>query len=356
MRRTIFDFACLIAAAVINAQPVDERPAPTLEAYPERVLARIEARDRQLRQVAPRGIGGATFEQVVQTVGRWKPGSTVTVAFYGGGPALHRDIANVAREWTRPGRANLKLDFGDEANGQFRQWTPNDATFNADVRIAFHENGYWSYVGADSINTAVVKPNEPSMSLAAFHVQRPLDWQGVVIHEFGHALGFWHEHQHPQQPCDFRWNDDPGYIATVDGFGQYIRDPAGRRPGLYTVLGGPPNEWPRWKVDANLAAITTSHMFDVSPFDNASIMKYSFDGWMFVSGTSSHCYSTTDNNQLSPRDIEAVRRAYPMDVAQIQQFLTRQLRFVNELLGAGRLQLDAKAGLQDRLNRLKSSG
>ena len=356
MRRIIGGFISIVVAAAISAQPNDGLPAPLFEAYPERVLARIELRNQQLRQVAPRGIGGATFEQVVQTVGRWKPGSKVTVAFYGGGPALHRDIANVAREWTRPGRANLQLDFGNETNGKFREWSPNDTAFAADIRIAFHEGGYWSYVGADSINTAVVKPNEPSMSLAGFHVQRPPDWQGVVIHEFGHALGFWHEHQHPQQPCDFRWNDDAGYVPTVDAFGQYIRDPSGRRPGLYTVLGGPPNYWPRWKVDANLAAITTSHMFDVSPFDNSSIMKYSFDGWMFVSGTNSHCYSTADNNQLSQRDIEAARRAYPMDPEQIQQFLTRQLRFVEQLLEAGRLRLETKAGLQDRLNRLKSSG
>jgi hypothetical protein len=41
--------------------------------------------------------------------------------------------------------------------------------------------------------------------------------------------------------AQFRWFDDPGYVPTQDPSGNYIPDPDGRRPGIYTVLNGPPN-------------------------------------------------------------------------------------------------------------------
>jgi hypothetical protein len=40
-------------------------------------------------------------------------------------------------------------------------------------------------------------------------------------------------------------------------------------------------------------------------------MKYFFEDWMFVAGTSSKCYSPNDNNTLSTRDKQGVTWAYP---------------------------------------------
>ena len=71
-----------------------------------------------------------------------------------------------------------------------------------------------------------MKPNEASMNFERFNQQLPDDFRGVILHEFGHALGFEHEHQHPTQGCDaeFRWDDDPGYQLTTDEYGQFIAD------------------------------------------------------------------------------------------------------------------------------------
>src|SRR5690349_10941147 len=105
------------------------------------------------------------------------------------------------------------------------------------------------------------------MNFEGFDVQLPQDWRGVVLHEFGHALGLEHEHQHPVQPCDFRWEDDPGYTPTTDRFGQFTPDEAGRKPGIYTLLGGPPNRWSREMVDFNLRKLPDSSAFRTSAFD-----------------------------------------------------------------------------------------
>jgi hypothetical protein len=79
------------------------------------------------------------------------------------------------------------------------------------------------------------------MNFGGFAVSLPQDWAATVLHEFGHALGLQHEHQHPVGGCDldFRWEDDPGYTPTFDGFGQFITDSNGKPPSVYTVLGGP---------------------------------------------------------------------------------------------------------------------
>jgi hypothetical protein len=42
--------------------------------------------------------------------------------------------------------ANMEFDFGPP--GTYREWTRNDTTYAARIRIAFDEEGYWSFVGS----------------------------------------------------------------------------------------------------------------------------------------------------------------------------------------------------------------
>jgi len=321
------------------------------EIYPDEIQARLEAQQRFARNL-PTDVGEMTLEFVIETLKRWNPGQTLTVAFRGGTPPLHKKIADVAIEWTN--YANLKFDFGlDSATGTFRTWSVSDTSFAADIRISFDRPGYWSLVGTDSNALSIIDPGQASMNFGGYAVALPSAWQGTVLHEFGHALGFQHEHQHPVGGCDldFRWEDDPGYLPNVDEFGQFIPDGDGKRPGIYTVLGGPPNRWPQAKVDHNLRQLSNTHAFMVSAFDSKSIMKYHFGEWMFRDGTNSHCFSQR-NDVLSDLDKEGAKLGYPAAHDEMASSIETKKILLKRLIEDKRLQPQMKEAYELRLETL----
>lgn len=287
---------------------------PVLERYPDRLEARMELRRRELNTLR-----SPTFSPqfIITLTKRWQPAQTLKVAFRGGDTSLHKEIAAAVTEWTQ--FANLKFDFGvDQATGKYRTWSISDANFTADIRVSFDQRGYYSLVGNDSVNRSVTRPGEESLNLEGFDQEKPADWKAVALHEFGHAIGFEHEHQSPLAPCDFRFNDDLGYVPTTDSFGQYIPDNQNRRPGLYTLLGGPPNNWPAAVVDFNLKPLPDSHAYEIGSFDKTSIMKYFFRDWMFAAGMNSPCYTGGENLVLSDGDKQGAAKVYPRAPESIQ--------------------------------------
>lgn len=80
-----------------------------------------------------------------------------------------------ANAWGK--KANVK--FASSTRGQVRiSLTPGD--------------GYWSYLGTD---IRLIPAGQPTMNLDSFTIKTPeAEWLRVVRHEFGHTLGFTHEH------------------------------------------------------------------------------------------------------------------------------------------------------------------
>lgn len=257
-----------------------------LEAYPDKIQARLEARHRDRAQDVPSSVNGLARELVFEDLKLWRIGE-LQVSFKGGDDELHGRIADAANTWTEYG--NIIFDFGyDESTGHFRQWTESDTSH---IRVGFEQSGYWSLVGTDSSDQMIAQAGEITLNLSGFDERLPSNWRGIVIHEFGHALGFHHEHQTPALECDFDWNK------------------------LYDYLGGPPNYWPKWKVDHNLRQLQAGGLM-YSAHDKNSIMHYSFPAWMFITGEDSACY-TTENTELSETDKEMMEEAYPYDVELI---------------------------------------
>lgn len=110
-------------------------------------------------------------------------------------------------------------EWGKYGNVEFLESVSNDG-----VRLARAASGYWSYLGTDILHVS-----GPTMNLQNFTSRTPLsEYMRVVQHEFGHTLGFPHEHQRkgiiqrlnpPAVISEFRrtqgWNEQEVYAQIL---------------------------------------------------------------------------------------------------------------------------------------------
>ncbi|QHS58348.1 M12 family metallopeptidase [Chitinophaga agri] len=251
-----------------------------MEGFPHHIQEKLAQRENE-RLALPAYISGKAKSLVFENLKLWQTGSLL-VSFKGGNSTLHKAIADTAKIWSR--FANITFDFGNEAKQQYRGWTADD---DSHIRVGFDYDGYWSLVGTDSRDTAIVSAGDITLNLSGFDQGLPRDWEGIVLHEFGHAIGFHHEHATPDIPCDFDWDK------------------------VYEYLAQPPNRWSKEKVDFNLRQMPAAGL-TYGPHDKHSVMHYSFPDWMFVSGAASPC-CTPVNNSLSAEDQRMATKAYPFN-------------------------------------------
>ncbi len=323
----------------------DQALGSILESLPDPVVAALEVRDAWRKQLADSTVG---LEFIVSDLARWPAGSVVRVAFLDGDSALHADVAGATKQITD--NANLKLDFGlDSATGAYRRWKETDTELPAEIRVSFDMPGYWSLVGTDSTDATIAptgpiggSPGQRSLNLGGYKTNKPQGWQGTVRHEFLHALAFEHEHQNMRGPCsnDFRWDNDPRYVPTTNASGAFVPDAQGRRPGIYTYLAGPPNQWSKAKVDHNLRTVEDPNAV-AGPFDAASIMLYRFAAFFYKSSPSP-CAPTTPGLDLSDGDKRGLDLLYPAASEAVNALAAQSMQGL-ELMGAGN---EAAGGLE----------
>jgi hypothetical protein len=120
---------------------------------------------------------------------KWKRGSEITISFHGGPFDLHARVLEVAKEW----ELVCDIRFGVAKNGRGM------------IRVGFDPTvGPQSVVGTDANKIAKSKT---TMNLGELLSHTDLArFRGLVLHEFGHAIGFRHEHQHGEARID--WNED----------------------------------------------------------------------------------------------------------------------------------------------------
>lgn len=225
---------------------------------------------------------------------QWPPQyQKLRACFMGGNDATNQAVADIAKLWTDDPGMGLKLDFGKK--GKPRQCDPNGR--EAQIRISYDKPGYWSFVG--QVSTVYIAQQDPSVNLQDIDKADPAKLaqpgfvRGMIIHEFGHALGLLHEHQSPISNCanEFNWD----YLTKY--------------------LGGEPNNWDEETIKFNMATLGDEDLM-MTDFDKDSVMLYSFPPEYYLKGDQSSCYIPRDNDQISALDRTTINYMYPSDPAE----------------------------------------
>jgi hypothetical protein len=226
--------------------------------------------EQDFRVCVDRIVEASPLELTLATRSMWQPGSILKVRFLDGEPAVQATVEEIAHKWSE--HANIKFDFGTNPD--------------AEIRITFTGRGSWSFVGKDALS---IPKDEPTMNYGWLTPSMSdEECEGVVLHEFGHALGCVHEHQHPEHGIP--WN----------------------KPAVYRYFAGPPNFWSKTKVDRNLFQAYSVDQTQFSSFDPQSIMIYPIPKEL-----TDGVFEVGWNNKLSDMDKAFIGTVYPFEVKPI---------------------------------------
>jgi hypothetical protein len=237
--------------------------------------ARSSAERAILRSMSP-GLIDASGGQVLPvtraaiiTIKKWpEDRRTLTCRFLDGDATQRKKVEAKAHIWEQ--HANVKFKF--IAGG------------DAEIRISFgFDRGSWSALGTDALVEKYFPKYQPTMNFGWLKTDTSdTEYERVVVHEFGHALGLIHEHQNPK--AKLKWN----------------------KAEVYRSFSGPPNYWTKEEIDFNILDRYSPKGIQGTKFDPDSIMLYMFSGSLFTDGK-----PTNTNTKLSQLDKSFIAGQYP---------------------------------------------
>ena len=207
----------------------------------------------------------------------WMPGETITVSLATdlSNDFIRSKVIQYAKVWER--YANIKFNF-------VSQWA------TAQIRVSFvPDHSSWSVPGRFS---QLIPIGIANLNFGWFNNETTDEEFGrTVTHEFGHVLGFLHEHQSPLAPL--QWDLDKTYA--------YFRDNG---------------NWSQAQVYDQVIRKYSMNNTNFSAYDRWSIMCYPFPSSLLTSGGP----GVLGNSHLSETDKTYAGIWYPFPTATPPQF------------------------------------
>jgi serralysin len=207
------------------------------------------------------GVSQAPLTGVTEKM--WPVGAILSVSMTGGSAFVRSKVRQWADEWSKYG--NIRFS-----------WVDRDGI----IRITFDlGHGSWSMVGRDALWApfGVHTMNYGWLEDST----RDAEFERVVMHEFGHALGLIHEHQSPT--AGIAWDREKTYDWFAETQG-----------------------WDRAKVDADVFDRYSVQHTNYSAFDPDSIMEYTIPPELTLDHK-----GVAGGVSLSPTDRDYIARWYP---------------------------------------------
>lgn len=203
----------------------------------------------------------------------WSIGKTLKILVYTFNELSFEIVKQGANKWLP--YVNLKFEFIEmDEEDVF-----NSEEFLGDIRVDFQphrKDGGSSALGTDSLTG---HPHNPSMSLGTDFSSSMFEY--TVIHEFGHALGLNHAHQHPD--ANIPWDREKAYYH-------------------YAKIA----EMSKAQVDAQVFPIERVPSQTYAPYDRHSVMHYQVFNELTVGD-----WHQPINKNISAGDIAFMRQIYP---------------------------------------------
>lgn len=239
---------------------------------------------------------------------KWVPGTVLTYGFLEEPAALagNDDTKLIARQgfdaWTNVG-IGIAFEEVPDPSG-------------AKIRIGFKgDDGYWSWVGRDILNThyLCLNPDCPGTDPFESDAKTPVcpvcastdvevdprtmnldrNWLtmeprpgDVSTHEIGHSLGLPHEHQSPFS--GIVWNTE----------------------AVYNTFAAPPNSWTKEVIDSNILDKLDQKEVEGSLWDPDSIMEYQFEEGLILE-PEKYQAGLVPAGGISKKDREWIQHWYP---------------------------------------------